>query len=92
MRSFIESISTNTWEVAGSLVGLAACGFIALQLYHEWLTDTPSSLSWFHLIGILLVLSLSICSGFSMGYGSGISEFGYQTRWLWFYNVYSSFM
>jgi len=55
MRSFIESISTNTWEVAGSLVGLAACGFIALQLYHEWLTDTPSSLSWFHLIGFIFV-------------------------------------
>jgi uncharacterized protein with PQ loop repeat len=29
--------------------------FIAIQLYHEWVTGAQSSLSWFHLIGFAFV-------------------------------------
>lgn len=55
MLNFIDKFSAKTWEGAGAIVGLSACGFIALQLHHEWSTDTASSLSWFHLIGFVFV-------------------------------------
>jgi len=55
MLRFLEKISDKTWEGAGTIVGLSACGFIALQLYHEWSMEIPSSLSWFHLVGFTFV-------------------------------------
>jgi len=55
LQNVLDRISNKTWESAGTLVGLSACVFIALQLYHEWMTDTPSSLSWFHLAGFFFV-------------------------------------
>ena len=55
MLEFLEKTPAKTWEAAGTVVGLSACGFIALQLYHEWVTPTPSTLSWFYLIGFIFV-------------------------------------
>jgi len=53
--SFLEKISDKAWEGAGTIIGLSACALIAIQLYHEWVSVTPSSLSWFHLIGFSFV-------------------------------------
>lgn len=55
MSRFLNKVSDRAWESAGTIVGLAACSFIALQLYHEWLSESASSLSPFHLIGFIFV-------------------------------------
>jgi len=55
MLSFLEKTSAKTWESAGTIVGLSACSFIALQLQHEWSTEAPSSLSLYHLVGFIFV-------------------------------------
>lgn len=55
MLNFLDKISAKAWETAGTIFGLSACVFIAIQLHHEWLREAPSSLSWFHLIGFVFV-------------------------------------
>ncbi len=55
MLSFLEKISAKIWESAGTIVGLSACSFIALQLQHEGATEAPSSLSLYHLVGFIFV-------------------------------------
>jgi len=47
MLNFLDNI--------GIVFGMAACVFIAIQLYHEYFSNTQSSLSWFHLGGFVLV-------------------------------------
>ncbi len=55
MLNLLDRISDRVWETAGTIFGLSACVFIAIQLYHEWLNEMPSSLSWFHLVGFTFV-------------------------------------
>jgi len=52
---FLDKISDKAWEAAGAVFGLSACSLIAVQLYQEWSTDGPSSLSWPYLIGFTFV-------------------------------------
>jgi len=55
LLKFLDETSAKAWEAVGIGFGLVACLAIAVQLYHESITEAPSSLSWFHLIGFACV-------------------------------------
>jgi uncharacterized protein with PQ loop repeat len=50
-REFLNRGADHQWERTGIAVGLVACISIAIQLFHEWASPHPTSLSWFFLIG-----------------------------------------
>ncbi len=55
--SVLDGVPSSRWEIAGTIVGLIACGAIALQLFHEWNTHLASTLSLLFLIGFTGVYS-----------------------------------
>ena len=55
MLEMIDSIPSYFFEVMGTLAGLVACFFIALQALKEFKTKLESSLSQAYLIGWFVV-------------------------------------
>ena len=51
MLEFIDSIPKPVFEVMGTVAGLVACFFIAVQLVKEFKMDSPSSLSLSYIVG-----------------------------------------
>lgn len=51
MVEFIDSIPKPVFETMGTIAGLVACFFIAIQVVKEFKISTPSSLSLSYVIG-----------------------------------------
>ena len=54
-HKMIQRIPDRYFEVAGTVFGLFACLSIASQVWAEWSTDKPSTLSPVFTIGFLVV-------------------------------------
>ncbi|MDM8557368.1 hypothetical protein [Candidatus Parabeggiatoa sp. HSG14] len=81
IQKFLFKIPANKWETAGTGFGMIACIAISVQLYHEWITPTASTLSWFHLIGFIIVFL------FWFLYGIRFNHIG-----VWFPNAVAFFL
>jgi uncharacterized protein with PQ loop repeat len=55
MESGLRALSDRTWDNLGVLVGVLACGTIGYQVFHEWRTPAPSSVSIWFVAGFLFV-------------------------------------
>ncbi len=55
MEEIIDAIPTAVFETMGTVAGLVACFFIAVQAIKELKTTTPSSLSHAYVIGWFVV-------------------------------------
>ncbi len=51
----LNKIPEKYFEMAGTAFGLIACLSIAAQVYKEFTTDTPSTVSFFYASGFLLI-------------------------------------
>ncbi|HEY3333475.1 MAG TPA: hypothetical protein VGK19_25815 [Capsulimonadaceae bacterium] len=52
-----KQASDASWEIAGTLAGFSGCGCIVAQLWHEWNSHGPSSLSTGYLVGFLVIFA-----------------------------------
>lgn len=73
---FLDFISLTVFEVLGTLVGLAACFVIALQVAKEWRDPKPSTLAITYVLGWALIFV------FWLLYGIRIRAFA-----MWFTNA-----
>ena len=55
MPTGLRTLSDGTWDNLGVLVGVLACGTIGYQVWHEWRTPAPSSVSIWFVVGFLFV-------------------------------------
>jgi uncharacterized protein with PQ loop repeat len=67
MRSRLRALSDTTWDNLGVLVGVLACGTIGYQVWHEWRTHAPSSVSIWFVVGFLLVYAFWFLYGVRFG-------------------------
>jgi hypothetical protein len=55
MGSGLRALSDRAWDDLGVLVGVLACGTIGYQVWHEWRSPAPSSVSIWFVAGFLFV-------------------------------------
>ena len=55
MGGMLRTLSDRAWDNLGVLVGVLACGTIGYQVFHEWRTPAPSSVSIWFVVGFLFV-------------------------------------
>jgi uncharacterized protein with PQ loop repeat len=67
MGSGLRAMSDRTWDNLGVLVGVVACGTIGYQVFHEWRTPAPSSVSIWFVVGFLFVYAFWFCYGVRFG-------------------------
>ena len=67
MRSRLRALSDTTWDNLGVLVGVLACGTIGYQVWHEWRTPVPSSVSVWFVLGFLFVYAFWFLYGVRFG-------------------------
>lgn len=53
----VDRVGDVVWERLGVGMGLLACASIASQLLHELSSSRPSTLSWWFILGFVLVYS-----------------------------------
>jgi uncharacterized protein with PQ loop repeat len=51
----LQTIPDNVFEVAGTIVGLSASMFIAIQIHSELSNDKPSTLSICYVCGFMVI-------------------------------------
>ena len=60
---FLDFIPPHIFEAIGTLVGLVACGVIAVQVVKEWRDKKPSSLATTYVVGWLLIFAFWLLYG-----------------------------
>lgn len=55
MQKKLNKISTKTWDSLGIAIGLFACLTIANQIFHEWSSNKPSTVSFGFIGGFFFV-------------------------------------
>ena len=63
----LRALSDRTWDNLGVLVGVVACGTIGYQVWHEWRTPVPSSVSVWFVLGFLFVYAFWFLYGVRFG-------------------------
>ena len=54
----LQGIPAKYFEIAGSINGFAACLVIATQIYAEYTTDKPSTMSTVYVLGFLIIFAI----------------------------------
>jgi uncharacterized protein with PQ loop repeat len=67
MESGLRALSDRAWDNLGVLVGVLACGTIGYQVWHEWRTAAPSSVSIWFVAGFLFVYLFWFAYGIRFG-------------------------
>lgn len=52
---WLSATSPKAWELTGTGFGLVACSAIVSQIYSEWHSSLPSSLSTYYLVGFAVI-------------------------------------
>jgi hypothetical protein len=63
----LRALSDRAWDDLGVLVGVLACGTIGYQVWHEWRTPAPSSVSVWFALGFLFVYAFWFLYGVRFG-------------------------
>lgn len=67
MPKFSTETINRYFEIAGTCVGLLACASVASQVYAEFSTTAPSTLSYLHTIGFLIMFAFWTAYGLRFG-------------------------
>lgn len=81
MGSGLRALSDRAWDNLGVLVGVVACGTIGYQVFHEWRTTAPSSVSIWFVVGFLFVYLFWFLYGVRFG-----------RRGIWLPNAVAGFL
>lgn len=60
---FLDFIPSHVFEAIGTVVGLLACGVVAVQVGKEWHDKSPSSLTLTYVVGWLFIFSFWLLYG-----------------------------
>jgi len=55
MQKMLDRISSKTWDSLGVAIGLFACLTISNQIFHEWSSTKPSTVSFGFIGGFFFV-------------------------------------
>ena len=68
VAKWLSATSPKAWEATGTAFGLFACSAIVSQIYQEWRSSLPSSLSTYYLVGFAIIYLYWFAYGVRFGH------------------------